>query len=130
MEIKDCCKILSLKEAKAKYKTIYFSFNGLGDTLLFRSAIEKLSKQRKQRILIGTKNAELFKDSKCIDILEGIDESTFNALQRQKLLENNIEPIFITGVKYIKDPQLGYRRQWPNGHLLTSLCNKLGIIGK
>lgn len=130
LETKDCCKILSLKEAKAKYKTIYFSFNGLGDTLLFRSAIEKLSKQRKQRILIGTKNAELFKDSKCIDILEGIDESTFNALQRQKLLENNIEPIFITGVKYIKDPQLGYRRQWPNGHLLTSLCNKLGIIGK
>lgn len=125
------CKLLSLVEAKKLgYKELYFSFDGVGDTLLFRTAVEEMAKRNKKKVLIGTKRYELFEDSEYVDILFEYNESSFNQRQYAELENARIKPVFITGVHYVKDKELGWRRQWPEQHLLTSLCGKLGIKGK
>lgn len=126
-------QILNLKDAKKKgYQEIIFSLDGIGDTLLFRSAVEQYAQSLKKKVLIGAKRLDLFEDSEFVDILYGYNETSISDAKIAMLKKYGITPKFITGVDFIKDKKMpgGYARRWPKRHLITSLCSKLGMSKK
>lgn len=119
--------ILSLEEAKKRgYEKVYFSFDCIGDTLLLMSALEYLYLSDKKKILIGTHYKELIENCKYLDVLDGFCEDTFNKGSYAKLQEYGIEPVFITGTKFVTENNKT-RPAWGDNHILVNVCNKLGV---
>lgn len=120
-------EILSLEEAKKRgYTKVYFSFDCVGDTLLLMSALEYLYLQHGKKLLIGTYYCELIENCEYLDLLDGFYEDTFNINNYEKVVKYGINPIFITGTKFITiNSQI--RPAWGDNHILINVCNKLGV---
>ncbi len=119
--------IITLAEAKAiGYKRIYFTFDCVGDTLLLMAALEYLYNATGKKILIGTAYHELIENCTYLDVLEGFSEDAFNTETYADLLSADIEPVFITGTKFIES-EGKVRPAWGDQHILVNVCNKIGV---
>ena len=115
-----------LTAKKLGYSKVYFSFDCIGDTLILMSALEYLYKSTGKKILIGTRYKELIKNCDYLDVLDGFYEDNFNKKVYSKLISIGLEPVFISGTKFLT-ANGKIRPAWGEQHILVNVCGKLGI---
>ena len=118
---------MNIETAKlAGYKKIYFTFDCIGDTILLMSALKYLFQQSKQKILVGTNYKELVKNCEYLEVLDDFCEDNFCSANYNKLLTNDITPIFISSTDFVQENGM-FRPVWGKNHILANVCSKLGI---
>ncbi len=121
---------LTLAEAKnAGYNEIFFSWNGLGDTLAFLFGCQKRYEATGKKILVAPFYDEFFTHSDACDI---ITEYKFSDLyHNQDFLEKefSLHPIVIFPCSLKKLNSTQTIVNWPQTHILGRTCEKLGVHG-
>ena len=115
-----------LTAKKLGYSKVYFSFDCIGDTLILMSALEYLYKSTGKKILIGTRYKELIENCDYLDVLDGFSEDNFNKKVYSELISVGLEPVFISGTKFVST-EGKIRPAWGDQHILVNVCGKLGI---
>ena len=120
---------MDIEEAKRMgYKTVYFTFDCIGDTILLMSALGYLYQKHNQKFLVGTHYKEIIENCHYIDVLDEFYEDNFGLENYYKLLINDINPIFISATSFrIEDQKI--KPIWGRKHILVNICSKIGFEG-
>lgn len=114
---------------------IYFTWNGLGDHIVLFGAAYNWYLRTGEKLTIGTSNLvyeKIFSYAKFSDVcsydkfLPGKQQETLNNLN-----SNNYNPVFVnaSGFKYLAPSYKNNVTTWPSKHLITVICEKLGLYG-
>ena len=126
---------ISLGKAKALgYNDIYFSFSGLGDNLIFRSALEHYYRQTGQKLLVIVDYPAFFQDFEAAYILKDFNMGVLNPMAPFKNDELVVEGMsfklhFLNGCAIRETEDGHYFTAWANKHLIARLCERLGLNG-
>lgn len=126
---------ISLGKAKALgYNDIYFSFSGLGDNLIFRSALEHYYRQTGQKLLVVVDYPAFFQDFEAAYILKDFNMGVLNPMAPLKNDELVVEGMsfklhFLNGCAIRETEDGHYFTAWANKHLIARLCERLGLSG-
>ena len=121
---------ITLTQARqAGYKKLFFTWTGLGDSVVFLKAICEYHKHFKEKVLIVTYYPFLFNGLPFVDILQDIlleDEKSFVILQQY-----GIEPIFCSTLRFrfLAPSFKSNVFLWPDKHMVTAVCESMGISG-
>ena len=116
-------------------RDVYFTWGGMGDSLLLLGAAHNYFRKRNQKLLIATDWPQLSALAPFVEILEGFGFNKFNLnpneLAIRRLKAQGYNPIFLTANSYCYlAPDYKYNVQrWPSSHIITRLCERMGLNG-
>lgn len=117
-------------------KKIYFTWSGIGDNLALIAAAYNYFLKTHEKILIGSKLSSLNSLCNYADFTQNFYFEKLNINNKDKIIsdlrDNGYEPVFITAnkYKYLAPSYNNCITPWPEKHIITRYCEKIGITGK